>query len=88
VQIKQDHHVVENGPYRLVRHPAYTGSLLTILGVGFALPSWGAALVIAIIFGISFGYRIKVEEKALVASLGEAYVLYSRRVKRLIPYLF
>ena len=88
VQIKQDHHVVENGPYRLVRHPAYTGSLLTILGVGFALQSWGAALVIAIIFGISFGYRIKVEEKALVASLGEAYVLYSRRVKRLIPYLF
>jgi protein-S-isoprenylcysteine O-methyltransferase Ste14 len=44
--------------------------------------------VIAVIFGISFGYRIKVEEKALVASLGEAYVLYSRRVKRLIPYLF
>jgi protein-S-isoprenylcysteine O-methyltransferase Ste14 len=88
VQIKQDHHIVENGPYRFVRHPAYTGSLLTILGVGFALQSWGATLVIAVIFGISFGYRIKVEEKALVASLGEAYISYSRRVKRLIPSVF
>lgn len=87
VQIKQGHHVVEDGPYRFVRHPAYTGSLLTILGVGFALQSWGAVLVMIVIFGVAFGYRIGVEEKALVASLGDAYVLYSRRVKRLIPYL-
>jgi protein-S-isoprenylcysteine O-methyltransferase Ste14 len=87
VQIKQGHQVVEDGPYRFVRHPAYTGSLLTILGVGFALQSWGAVVVMVVIFGIAFGYRIRVEEKALVASLGDAYVLYSRRVKRLIPYL-
>ncbi|MDA4114614.1 MAG: isoprenylcysteine carboxylmethyltransferase family protein [Thaumarchaeota archaeon] len=88
VQIKQGHQVVESGPYRFVRHPAYTGSLLTILGVGFALQSWGAVVVMVVIFGIAFGYRISVEEKALVASLGDAYVLYSKRVKRLVPYAF
>jgi protein-S-isoprenylcysteine O-methyltransferase len=88
VQIKEGHHVIESGPYRFVRHPAYTGSLLTILGVGFALQSWGAVIVIAVIFGLTFGYRIRVEERTLIASLGAEYLRYSKRVKRLIPYVF
>jgi protein-S-isoprenylcysteine O-methyltransferase Ste14 len=88
VQIKKEHHVIESGPYRFVRHPAYAGSLLTIVGVGFALQSWVAVLVMATVFVVFFGYRIGVEENVLVSSLGEEYVLYSKRVKRLIPYVF
>jgi protein-S-isoprenylcysteine O-methyltransferase Ste14 len=88
VQIKEGHHVVQTGPYRFVRHPAYTGSLLTVLGIGFALQSWGAVLVMAAVFGVTFGYRIRVEEKVLTDSLGEEYLSYSRRVKRLIPYVY
>jgi protein-S-isoprenylcysteine O-methyltransferase Ste14 len=88
VQIKEGHRVVQSGPYRFVRHPAYTGSLLTILGIAFALQSWGAALFMAVTFGITFGYRIRVEEKVLTVSLGEAYASYSKRVKRLIPYVY
>lgn len=88
VQIKKEHHVIESGPYRFVRHPAYSGSLLTIVGVGFALQSWVAVLVMAGVFMLVFGYRIRVEEKALVSSLGKDNLLYSKRVKRLIPYVF
>ena len=88
VQIKEEHHVVESGPYRFVRHPAYAGSLLTILGVGFALQSWAAVLVIGGIFVAAFGYRIRVEERALIGALGEEYARYSKRVKRLIPCVF
>jgi protein-S-isoprenylcysteine O-methyltransferase Ste14 len=88
VQIKEGHHVIQTGPYRFVRHPAYTGSLLTVLGIGFALQSWGAVLVMAVVFGVTFGYRIRVEEKVLTGSLGEEYLSYSRRVKRLIPYVY
>jgi protein-S-isoprenylcysteine O-methyltransferase Ste14 len=87
VQIKEGHHVIESGPYRFVRHPAYTGSLLTIVGVGFALQSWGAVLLIAIVFLAAFGYRMRVEERALVDSLGEEYLSYARRVKRIIPFV-
>jgi protein-S-isoprenylcysteine O-methyltransferase Ste14 len=87
VQIKEGHHVIESGPYRFVRHPAYTGSLLTIAGVGFALQSWGAVLLIAIVFLVAFGYRMRVEERALVDSLGEEYLSYARRVKRIIPFV-
>jgi protein-S-isoprenylcysteine O-methyltransferase Ste14 len=88
VQIKEGHRVVEAGPYRFVRHPAYAGSLLTIVGVGFALQSWGAVILIAVVFLAAFGYRMRVEERALVDSLGEEYLSYARRVKRIIPFVF
>jgi protein-S-isoprenylcysteine O-methyltransferase Ste14 len=88
VQIKEGHRVVEVGPYRFVRHPAYAGSLLTIVGVGFALQSWAAVLVISAVFLLAFGYRIQVEERALISSLGEEYLSYSKRVKRIIPFVF
>ncbi len=88
VQIKEGHHVIESGPYRFVRHPAYAGTLLTIAGVGFALQSWGAVLLIAVVFLAAFGYRMQVEERALVDSLGEEYLSYAKRVKRIIPFVF
>jgi protein-S-isoprenylcysteine O-methyltransferase Ste14 len=88
VQIKTGHRVIQSGPYRLVRHPAYAGTLLTLVGVGFALQSWSAVLLIAFVFTLVFGYRIRVEEQALVGSLGEEYLSYARRVKRLIPFIF
>jgi protein-S-isoprenylcysteine O-methyltransferase Ste14 len=88
VRIKEGHRVVREGPYRYIRHPAYAGSLLTILGVGFALQTWGGVLAMGIIFGFAFGYRISVEERALVSALGEEYAAYARSTKRLIPYVF
>jgi protein-S-isoprenylcysteine O-methyltransferase Ste14 len=88
VQIKEGHRVVETGPYRFVRHPAYAGSLLTMVGVGFALQSWGAVLIIAVVFLAAFGYRMRVEERALADSLGEEYLSYAKRVKRIIPFVF
>ncbi len=88
VQVKTEHRVIQSGPYRLVRHPAYAGTLLTLVGVGFALQSWGAVLLIACVFTVAFGYRIRVEERALVDSLGEEYLSYSRKVKRLVPFVF
>jgi protein-S-isoprenylcysteine O-methyltransferase Ste14 len=88
VQIKEGHRVIESGPYRFVRHPAYAGSLLTMVGVGFALQSLAAVLLIAVVFLAAFGYRIRVEERALVGSLGEEYLSYAKRVKRMIPFVF
>ena len=87
VGVQEGQAVVDRGPYRLVRHPAYTGSLLTIVGLGFVLQSWGAVLVIIAFFGVAFGYRIHVEEGVLTSKLGDEYVAYTKRTKRLIPYV-
>jgi protein-S-isoprenylcysteine O-methyltransferase Ste14 len=87
VGIQEGQKVVKTGPYRLVRHPSYTGALLIIVGVGLALQSWGAVLVLLLVFGITFGYRIRMEEKVLVSELGDEYVQYKKTTKRIIPYI-
>jgi Putative protein-S-isoprenylcysteine methyltransferase len=87
VGVQEGQTVVDRGPYRLVRHPAYTGSLLTMVGLGFVLQSWGAVLVLIAFFGVAFGYRIHVEEEVLTSKLGDEYVAYIKKTKRLIPYV-
>ena len=78
--------VVQSGPYRLMRHPSYTGGLLTVMGVLVCCVNWAslAALILAV---AGYAYRIKVEERALATDLGSPYRDYMRRTKRLIPFL-
>src|SRR2546426_9897921 len=87
VRVAEDHRVVERGPYRLVRHPSYTGGLITFIGLALAVQSLGALLVLLGVFSVSYGYRMRVEEKALLSELGEDYANYMKRTKRLIPHL-
>ena len=87
VRIVEDHLVVDRGPYRLVRHPSYTGILITFIGLALAVQSWGALMVLLGFFTVSFGYRIRVEEKTLLTELGDNYASYMKRTKRIIPYL-
>ena len=87
VRILSDHRMVTNGPYRFIRHPSYTGALLTLVGLGLASRTWGGTLVILTLFGLVYGYRIGIEEKALRAEFGQQYISYAKRSKRLIPFL-
>jgi protein-S-isoprenylcysteine O-methyltransferase Ste14 len=87
VTILSDHKIVTNGPYRVIRHPAYSGTLLTLVGLGLASRTWAGTLAILILFGLVYNYRISIEEKELKAEFGEQYFEYSRKTKRLIPFL-
>jgi len=87
VRVATDHRVVTRGPYRLVRHPSYTGVLITFIGLGLAVQSLGGLLVLLGVFSLCYGYRIRVEEKTLLSELGQDYASYMKRTKRLIPYL-
>jgi len=78
--------VVENGPYRFVRHPSYTGGLLTVLGVLLCSLNW-LSLACFLIAIPGFAYRIRVEEDALESALGDPYRAYGRRTKRLVPFV-
>lgn len=88
VAIREDHKVVTTGLYRYVRHPAYLGSLLSFLGLAISFSNWLAALVTFLPITGAFLYRIRVEEKALDAFLGEEYRQYCSSTKRLIPGVF
>lgn len=87
VQIQKDHTIVRNGPYKLIRHPSYSGLLITLIGIAVALQTWIGLLLNIFVFTVVFGYRIYVEEKALRSALGDRYVAYSKETKRLIPYI-
>ena len=80
--------VIEAGPYRYIRHPSYTGALLTLVGLGLALGNWAALLALLVCMGAAYAYRISVEEAALLAALGDPYKQYIRRTRRLVPFLF
>ncbi len=88
VAVRSEQPVVQSGPYRYVRHPAYSGTLLSLLGIGLALANWASA--VAIMAGALVGllYRVRVEEKALREALGQPYIDYMRRTKRFIPFVF
>jgi protein-S-isoprenylcysteine O-methyltransferase Ste14 len=87
VGVQEGQIIVDKGPYSLIRHPAYTGTIITVLGYAVMERSVLAILVSILICAAIYSYRIHVEEKLLVSKLGDAYVEYSKRTKRLIPYI-
>ena len=83
IGVQKEQKVVDTGPYHLIRHPSYTGALIFYVGMGLAVQSWAAVLVAVIVFGAVYGYRIFVEEKVLINELGNNYVDYKKRTKRI-----
>jgi protein-S-isoprenylcysteine O-methyltransferase Ste14 len=84
---KEDHRIVDTGPYGLVRHPIYTGLILAILATGLAVATWTSLLGALL---ISFGewQKARMEEGFLTAELGpEMYGPYCRRVPMIVPFL-
>lgn len=85
VEIEAGHQLVTGGPYRWLRHPAYTGMLLINLGAALALGTWAGALIsLALILAATL-YRIRVEERVLLEKFGEAYRRYMQQTWRLFP---
>jgi protein-S-isoprenylcysteine O-methyltransferase Ste14 len=83
--VQEGQTIIRKGPYRYVRHPSYTGAIMIVTGTGFAILSWGAVLVMLVASFVVYGYRIRVEEKALVAKFGEEYRAYMKETKMLVP---
>jgi protein-S-isoprenylcysteine O-methyltransferase len=85
VMIREQHVVVTTGPYRTLRHPAYTGTLLTLVGLMFTLDNWLSVATVTVGFFIGHVPRIRVEERVLEENLGEPYREFERTRKRLVP---
>jgi len=87
VAIQPGQTVVEKGPYHFIRHPSYSGALLTLFGVALAFTNWLSLIAVVAITFIGYFYRVSVEEKTLVDALGEPYRQYMKRTKRFIPFV-
>jgi protein-S-isoprenylcysteine O-methyltransferase Ste14 len=85
VQAEAYQPVITRGAYRWVRHPADTGGILMFAGIGVALASWGSFAILVVAAIVVYGYRVRVEERALVQTIGEPYVAYVKTHKPFVP---
>jgi protein-S-isoprenylcysteine O-methyltransferase Ste14 len=88
VAIRDNQTIYRGGLYRWLRHPAYTGSLLSFLAVGIDTRNWITLIVIVAPITAAFLYRIHVEEAALNEAFGAEYATYSQQTWRLIPGIY
>jgi protein-S-isoprenylcysteine O-methyltransferase len=88
VAIRDEHHIVWRGPYRVIRHPSYTGTLISFLGLGIAFGNWLSLVLVVAPITAAFLFRIAIEEKTLAAHFGEAWLEYKESTARLVPGLY
>jgi len=80
-----DQRLVTAGPYRWVRHPGYAGSIAVWVGAALAFHSWLAAVIVAILMLLAYGWRIRTEELMLLDHFGDVYRNYAAHTSRLFP---
>ena len=88
VQARADQEIVQRGAYRILRHPSYSAGVLLNIGVGVALGSWGSAVLLAVVSTAVYSYRIAVEERRLLAVIGDPYRQFISTRKRMVPFLY
>jgi protein-S-isoprenylcysteine O-methyltransferase Ste14 len=85
VEIREKHQLVVTGPYRWVRHPAYTSMILELGALGLLLQSRYTSLAVAVCFIPILIARIRIEEAALREQV-DGYSAYQRVTPALLPY--
>jgi protein-S-isoprenylcysteine O-methyltransferase len=88
VAIHEGHELVQRGPYRVLRHPSYTGALLAFFGLGLLFESWPALVVVTLPVVAIMLRRIRVEERALAEHFGAAWTAHCARTWKLVPGLW
>jgi protein-S-isoprenylcysteine O-methyltransferase Ste14 len=88
VRARTDQEVVTRGAYSVLRHPSYTAATIMNVAMGLVLGSWVSVFLMLVTSFLVYGYRIRVEERALEAAIGDPYREFMRTRKRLIPFLY
>lgn len=88
VQIKDDHQLIQGGPYQIVRHPSYTGAFLAILSTSLILNSWIGFIIAFLAMSLAYYVRIGIEERELIGKFQDRYIEYKKTTKMIIPYVW
>jgi protein-S-isoprenylcysteine O-methyltransferase Ste14 len=85
--VKEQHELVQGGPYAIVRHPIYTGLLLAMLGTALTIGT--LATYVGVAAGlVAFLIRVNVEERLMCEQFGAAHDAYRQRTRKLIPFVW
>ncbi|MBU2743374.1 MULTISPECIES: methyltransferase family protein [Acidithiobacillus] len=83
--IQPGHRLIRHGPYRIMRHPSYTGALLCFFGLALSFGYWATAILIVAPITLVYFWRIIKEERILVDAFGIAYLEYRKCTYYLVP---
>jgi len=86
--IQGNHRIIKTGFYKYVRHPSYSGSLLSFLGFCLTVNNWLSLVIIMVPILITFLNRINIEEELLQQQFRSEYEEYKKKTKRLIPWVY
>jgi protein-S-isoprenylcysteine O-methyltransferase len=86
ITIKEQHELIQSGPYRIVRHPIYTGLLLAYVGTAIIQGERRGFVGFCLLL-VGFGLKLRLEETFMVQQFGNAYLDYKQRVKALVPFI-
>ena len=88
VQIKEEHQLINSGPYKIIRHPSYFAAFLSIMGGAVLLESMVGIAVSIIAMSVAYYVRIGIEERKLLEHFGNSYKEYMLQTKKIIPFVF
>jgi protein-S-isoprenylcysteine O-methyltransferase Ste14 len=86
VTLKENHELILSGPYRLVRHPIYTGLLAMVVATAMQQGHIAGMIGLILVF-ISFWIKLNEEEELMRQQFSDQYLAYGERVKRIIPFV-
>ena len=88
VTILSGHSLIRTGIYRFIRHPAYLGQLMMMVGIGTALANIYAIVLAPLPVVAALFIRIRIEERALAQHFGPEYKAYCEATSRLLPFVW
>lgn len=88
LRISSEQHIIQKGPYRLIRHPGYLADIFLWIGGGLAVLNWMVLIVMLVLIPYAYIYRIRSEEEMLAQAFGEEYRVYCAKTWRLIPLIY
>lgn len=88
VSIQREHKLIIDGPYRWVRHPAYSGLLIALAAAGLAMGDLVALLLLVVPVFFALRVRIDIEEMLLNKKFGIVYQDYCKSTRKLLPWLY
>jgi protein-S-isoprenylcysteine O-methyltransferase len=87
IEMKEGHELMQTGPYRIVRHPIYSGFMLATLGTAIMIGALAGFIAVGLIVA-AWGYKARMEEAVLLEQFGQDYQNYRAKVKGLIPFVW
>ncbi len=83
--LNSDHHLIQSGPFAVVRHPIYASMLLMLIATALIVSNWIAFCLALLFYFVGTEIRVRAEESLLIARFGKEYEEYRRRVSAYLP---